>query len=384
MRSFFAASGAARILIAFVSVAVCATFARAEPGVTKHSIVLGQSGPMSGPAAELGIEFRIGAQLVFDKANASGGINGRDIDLRTSDDVNDPARMEQNIVSMVTNEPVFALFGVIGTPTPGAMRAIGEQRVPLFATYSGDAALREPFNRQVFNLRAGYADEIDKLIETLTVIGQKHIAVFYQDDEFGKASLATVEAALAKRKMKIAAKSAAPRDSLALDAAVKTALAPKPDAVIMLNSYGPCAEFVKRARKAGSPAQFYTISHASGKPLARALGTDGAGLGITKVVPSPWNPGVPIVNEYQKAMAQASSQDYSFTSLEGFIAAKVMLEALKRINGEPTRDKLVAALESLRDLDLGGVRVSFSGANHNNAKPFVDVAIIRKDGRFSK
>jgi branched-chain amino acid transport system substrate-binding protein len=279
---------------------------------------------------------------------------------------------------------VFALFGVIGMPTPGAMRAIAEQRVPLVATYSGDRALREPFNRQIFNLRAGYAEEIDKLIETLTIIGQKKIAVFYQDDEFGKASLASVEAALARRKLKAVALAAAPRDSTALDAAVRNALAPKPDAVIMLNNYGPCAEFVKRAKKSGSPAQFYTISHASGKPLARALGIEGAGLGITKVVPSPWNPGIPVVREYQKAMGQASSTDYSFTSLEGFIAAKVMVEALKRMNGEPTREKLIAALEGLRDLDLGGVQISFSGTNHNNAKPFVDVAIIRKDGKFSK
>lgn len=384
MRISFAAFGAARALFALASAIACATGAHAEPGVTKHTIVLGQSGPMSGPAAELGIEFRIGAQLVFDKVNASGGINGRDIDLRTVDDVNDPARAEQNIVSMATNDPVFALFGVIGTPTPAAMRAIAEQRVPLVGAYSGDRALREPFNKQVFNLRASYAEEIDKLVETLTVIGQKQIAVFYQDDDFGKASLAAVQAALAGRKLKAVALAAAPRDSTALDAAVKTALAQKPDAVIMLNSYGPCAEFVKRAKKAGSPAQFYTISHASGKPLARALGGDGAGLGITKVVPSPWNPGIPVVREYQKAMGQASSTDYSFTSLEGFIAAKVMVEALKRMSGEPTREKLIAALEGLRDFDLGGVQVSFSAANHSNAKPFVDVAIIRKDGKFSK
>lgn len=358
--------------------------AQAEPGVTKHAIILGQSGPMSGPAAELGIEFRIGAQLVFDQVNSSGGIHGRDIDLRTVDDQNDPARAEQNLMSMITTEPVFALFGVIGTPSPIVMRALAEQRVPLLAAYSGDRSLREPFNRQVFNLRASYAEEIDKLIETLTVIGQKNIAVFHQDDEFGKTGLAAVEAALAKRKLKVTAIGAAPRDSIVLGAAVKSSLASKPDAVIMINSYGPCAEFVKLAKKAGSPAQFYTISHASGKPLARALGADGAGLGITKVVPSPWNPAIPIVRDYQKAMAKNSSADYSFTSLEGFIAAKVAVEALRRAGREPTREAFVSALENLRDLDLGGVQISFSPTNHNNMKPYIDVTIIRKDGKFSK
>ena len=171
----------------------------AEPGVSDKEILIGQSAALSGPAKELGTEMRSGAQLYFDQVNAGGGVNGRKIRMISLDDGYEPERAAANTRKLIEEEKVLALFGYVGTPTSlAALPVFTEAKVPFVGAFTGAQALREPFNRYVFNVRASYFDETEKIVEQLSTTALKRIAVFYQNDAYGKAGLAGVERANAQ------------------------------------------------------------------------------------------------------------------------------------------------------------------------------------------
>jgi ABC-type branched-subunit amino acid transport system substrate-binding protein len=171
------------------------------------------------------------------------------------------------------------------------------------------------------------------------------------------------------------------RNSGDVAAAVKTIAAAKPDAVIMVSAYSSVAAFVKGMKKAGSATQFHNVSFVGSKPLAVALGDEGVGVAIAQVVPFPWSGTQIVTREYQAAVSKAGAKDYSFTELEGFIAARVLVEGMKRSGKDLTRDKLIAALESLSRTDIGGFQIDYSPTNHNGST-FVDLSIIGRGGKF--
>jgi ABC-type branched-subunit amino acid transport system substrate-binding protein len=374
----------------FLKVLLCAALAyvaaaaHAEPGVTDGTILVGQSAAFSGPAQELGLEMRQGAKLAFDAVNAQGGINGRKIQLVTHDDGYEPDRAATNTKKLINEDKVFMLFGYVGTPTSqAALPVFTEARVPFFGAFTGAQLLREPFNRYIFNVRASYFDETEKIVEQLVSVGTKNIAVFYQNDAYGKAGLAGVERALAKRNMKMAATGTVERNTVEVAAAVKTIHAAHPDAVVMVSAYKSVAAFVKAMKKAGSATQFHNVSFVGSRPLAKELGAEGTGVAISQVMPFPWSGNVPIVRDYQKAMKDSGAKDLSFTSLEGYIAARILIEGLKRTGKDLTREKLIAALEGMSKIEVGGFPVAFSPKSHD-ASTFVDLTIIGKDGNFMR
>lgn len=365
-----------------VLMAQLAATAHAETGVTDSAILIGQSAAFSGPAQELGLEMRQGAKLAFDAANAAGGINGRKVQLVAHDDGYEPDRAAANTKKLINEDKVFLLFGYVGTPTSAAALPIfTEAKVPYFGAFTGAQLLREPFNRYIFNVRASYFDETEKIVEQLVSVGAKNIAVFYQNDAYGKAGLAGVERALAKRNLKMAATGTVERNTVEVAAAVKAIHATQPDAVVMVSAYKSVAAFVKAMKKAGSTTQFHNVSFVGSRPLAKELGADGAGVAISQVVPFPWSGNVGIVRDYQKAMKDSGATDLSFTSLEGYIAARILIEGLKRTGKDLTREKLIAALEAMNRIEVGGFLVAFSPKSHD-ASAFVDLTIIGKDGRF--
>lgn len=365
---------------------IAATFclqAHAEVGVTEQTIVIGQSAAFSGPAAELGGEMKKGAKAYFDLVNSEGGVAGRKIDLVSLDDGYEPNRAADNTRKLINDHKVFALFGYVGTPTSNAALPIfTEEKVPFFGAYTGAASLREPLNRYIFNVRASYYDETEAIVEQLVSVGVKNIAVFYQNDAYGKAGLTGVERAMKKRNLPISALGTVERNTVDVAKAVQDIKAVSPDAIIMVSAYKSCGEFIRQARKAGSNAQFFNVSFVGSNALASDLGTAGSGVAISQVVPFPWSPSVAVVKEYQKTMAQfAPKSPYSFGSLEGYIAAKVFVEGLKRTGKELTRDKFIATLEKTNDLDVGGFHVSFAPNKHDASK-YVDLTIIGKSGKF--
>jgi len=373
----------ALVVAATAIAALAATFAaRAEDGITPTSILVGQSAALTGPAAQLGIQMRDGAKLWFDAVNAQGGIHGRRIELKTRDDQYESRLAAENTRRLIEDDKVFLLFAYVGTPTSQASLPIfTAAKVPFVAPFTGAELLRTPFNRYIFNVRASYFDETEKIVDQLARSGVKRFAVFYQNDAYGQAGLEGVNRALARRDMKTVALGTVERNTTNVAEAVKTIHAAQPEAIVMVSAYTSVAEFVREMRKAGSIAQFCNVSFVGSKALADALGKDGHGVIIAQVVPFPWSPLTPVVGEYLDLAKRAGNVDINFSSLEGFIGAKVLVEALKRAGKDPTRAKFIAAMESMSNYEIGGFSVRFSPENHNGSH-YVDLSMIGRDGKF--
>ena len=369
--------GRAIATCALMSSLVCS----AESGVSDGAIVIGQSVPLSGPSLELGTEMKFGIQAYFDQVNAQGGINGRRLELKTLDDGYEPDRAAANTRQLIEKDGVFALLGYIGTATSvAALQVSNPAKVPFVGAFTGSEALRSPTGRYVFNIRASYAEEAEKIVEQFTALNVSRIAVVYQNDGFGKAVLTGVEKAMAKRNLKLLGTATVERNSLNVGPSVK-ALAPlKPDMVIMALPYKAAAAMINATRAEGMAPQFYTVSFVGPMALAKELGANGAGVGVTQVAPFPWSINAPVVRDYQKAIGKAEP---SYVSLEAYIAAKVFVEGIKRAGRDLTREKLVGALESMRNYDAGGYPVSFSPTDHNGSS-FVELTVLRRDGKLMR
>lgn len=358
------------------------THANAEPGVSDTKITLGQSAAFSGPAAQLGLQLHAGAMAYFNQVNERGGVYGRRIEIRQLDDKYEADLAAINTKKFVDSDDIFALFGYVGTPTSNAALPIfTKSNIPFFAPFTGAQSLREPFNRQIFNIRASYFDETEHLVDRLVNTGLKNIAVFYQNDAYGKAGLAGVERALKKLNLPIIETATVERNSVDVAKAIDKLLPKRPDVIIQISAYSSCAALIKEMRKTGYTGQFYNVSFVGSQALADSLGAEGPGVVISQVVPFPWRNAEPIVAEYARAMNKAGITDLNFSSLEGYIAAKIFVEGLKRAGKSLTRERLIAGLESLGNYDVGGFFVNFSPSNHNGSK-FVDMTVITKNGKF--
>jgi len=373
-----------RMLCTTLAIAFAGSAFAQSPGVTSKSILLGQSAAFSGPAAQLGIQMNLGTKAYFDHVNSQGGIFGRKIELKTRDDRYEATLCVDNTKKFIAEDKVFALVSYVGTPTTAAaMPIFTEAKVPLVGPFTGAELLRAPVNRYIFNVRASYYDETEKIVEQLVSTGNHKIAVFYQDDAYGQAGLKGVEIAMGKRNMKIVSLGKVERNTVKVQDAVKTINAAQPDGVVMISAYTSITEFVREMKAAGSTTQFHNVSFVGSKALADALKGEGYGVAISQVVPFPWSPSVPIVKEYQEVLSKAGNTDFNFSSLEGYIVAKVMVEGLRRAGKDLTREKLVSALESMNSVDFGEFMVSFSPANHSGSR-YVDLTMIGHAGKFIK
>ena len=361
--------------------AFAAALAAQAQGVTDGQVVLGQSVALSGPAQELGKDMQLGASLYFNAVNAKGGVNGRRIVLKTLDDGYESTRAAENTKKLINDEKVFALFGYVGTPTSAAALPIfTEAKVPFVGPFTGAELLRNPVNRYIFNVRASYYDETEAIVQHLTAMSVNRIAVFYQNDAYGQAGLAGVERALKKRNLEVAAKGTVERNTVDVKTAVATMVKAQPQAIVMVSAYKSCAAFIKEMKAAGSNPTFWNVSFVGSKALAKELDKEGRGVQISQVVPFPWDSTVPVVKEY-RLLLEAAKGEPGFGTLEGFIAAKVMVEGLKRAGKNLTRESFIKAMESLDAYDAGGFKVTY-GADNRSGSRFVDLTIISRDGRF--
>jgi branched-chain amino acid transport system substrate-binding protein len=360
-----------------------ASGAWAETGVTSSSIVIGQTGVFSGPVAEPALQYRAGAQIYFDEVNAKGGIGGRKIKLVSYDDKFDPKLAAENTKKLIEEDKVFALFGYIGTgATVASIPKINEHRIPVIGALSGADGLRDPKLNLIFHTRASYGAETGKMVEQLTTTGVKSIAVVYQDDPFGKAGLKSVQGAFTRFNIKPTIE--APIDMGKLDAlaATTTEIAKThPGAIIMITAGKASTAFIREYLKTGERPQFFGVSVLSAKALLADLGTDAHGIVIAQVVPSPLRSSYGISKEFTAAAKKANSKDTTYNSLEGYITAKVFIEALRRAGKDLTREKLMSALETMNNYDLGGFVVDYSGGKRVGST-FVDLSIISKSGQF--
>ncbi|MFN7727449.1 MAG: ABC transporter substrate-binding protein [Rubrivivax sp.] len=347
-------------------------------------IVLGQSCALSGPAAQLGLQMNRGAKIFFDRLNAQGGINGRTIDLRSLDDGYEPDRCRANTEQFVKDD-VFALFGYVGTPTSlAALPLVNAAKIPFFGPFTGAEALRDPFSRYVFHVRASYYDETAVIVKQLTSLGLTRIAVCRQNDSYGQAGLDGVVRALAKLKLEPVAVGTVERNSVDVAAAVQAIVPKMPNAVVQIGAYKGCAAFIRAARKAGFGGTFYNVSFVGTQALADELGRDGLGVVVSQVMPFPFSTTTAIAREYIDAVRQTGGDaTANYSSMEGYVAAKVFAEGVRRAGGPVTRDALINALESLQRFDLGGFQVNFSARDHQGSD-FVDVSMLTGDGKVRR
>lgn len=373
-------------LLAVAAIAV-SSLALAEPGITENSITLGMTSPFSGPNGVYGNEMRQVIQAYFDQVNKSGGVNGRKINLVALDDGYETDRAVSNTRILISEKNAFALLASYGSsPTTEAMNKVfGPSRVPLVGTISGAGSLREPISqnpgsRYMFNVRASYADETEAIVNQLVSLGLKNIAVFYQNDGFGKSGLDGVTTALKKHNLAPTAAATVERNSLDVNAAVEAIAKSKPQAVVMVTLYKPTAAFVKAMKKANQSPMFMTLSPVGTEQLIAELGPDARGIGISQVMPYPWSDVVPMVRDYQKLLGGKGG--YSYYGIEAYAMARVMVDALKRMGKDPSREKLMAALENT-SLDMGGLKVAFSATNRQGSN-FVELTVVGPGGKILK
>lgn len=370
--------GAAALLAAL------AALAQQTPGVSATSVAIGQSAPLSGANAELGNDIRNGALAYFRKVNEAGGVHGRKIELTTLDDANQAPLAEANTKKLVEEQAVFALFGYASaTLSRPALPTIEKHGVPFLAPFTGADPMRV-FHKYVYNIRAGYADEMEKIVDQYASFGARRFAVVHYDDAVGKENLAAVERALKKRNLSLVSAAAwKDRAKPDIEGGLKEVMKGDPEIVIFTTLYKATADFIKSAQKAGLGAQMVSNSFPGASALGKELGKDGLGVALTQVVPPPTRRSIPVVQEYQIAIEKhLGTKEYSFTSLEAFIGAKVAVEALRRAGPKLTRENFVQALDNMKSYDAGGYTVKFSPTAHNGGD-YVELTVIGRDLKFS-
>ncbi len=379
--NFSGFAGVLRLFLVLFVLSISLKVLAASPGVTDTLIKLGQSAALSGPAGELGTEMRQGMLAYFEEVNQAGGVNGRKIELVSLDDGYEPDRAAANTRTLIQDQQVFALIGYVGTPTSAAaLPVFTEARVPFIGPFTGAELLRQPFNRYIFNVRASYFEETARIVNHLVSTGVTSIAVFHQNDSYGQAGLEGVQRALQAHGLEPTAIATVERNSVDVSEATRVLKAAAPAAVVQISAYASCAALILQMQDMLSPPQFFNVSFVGSRPLAEALGDNGRGVMVSQVVPFPFSGSTPLVRNYRSAM-QREGHEISFTSMEGYLVAMVMVEGLRRAGAEPTRESLISALQTLRRHDFGGFELSFSNNNHNGSS-FVDLTMISRGGRF--
>lgn len=345
-------------------------------------ILIGSSSALSGPLAALSKEYLSGAKLRFDEINRGGGVNGKRLELIVLDDEYNPVKAEENARRLIEKDGVFALFACFGTgPALRAMPVALEANVPFFAPYTGADALRERPSANVFHLRASYSREIERIVEHLTMLGVTSIGVVHHADAFGEAGLQAARAALALRGLEPAVTAAI--DMTANDASEPARIVAEanPAALILVAAGRTPPMMIRALRETNVHPMLYGLSVISSSELVRELGRDAHGLALAQVTPSPFRLDYPVVREYRRE-ADAAGMEYSYASLEGYLAATVFSEALRQAGNNPTREAFRQALTAMAGADLGGLTLVGTTANPVGLD-FIDLTVI-SHGRFGR
>lgn len=344
---------------------------------------IAQSTALSGPLGELGQAMHQGAKACFAAINAKGGVNGRPIELVALDDGYDVKRSLANVKGFIEDRSNFALFNCMGTPMIEAMLPqVMESGIPFFAPFSGALSVRPKNARNVFNIRASYADEAEQLVQHLATIGIKRVAIVYQNNSFGKEVFDATQRSMTRYKLDATAIVTVENNSSDAGAAAAKVATSNPEAVLVGLAGKPTIDFVKATRMHRKGLPLYALSIMGSAATLKAMGDDATGIAISQVVPLPNNTVVPMVREFQQAWKAAGvTLAPSHLALEGYINARVFAEALRRTGRNPTPSSFIDSTWNLKRYDLGGFEVSFNDSA-TNASRFVELTMVSRDGRF--
>lgn len=355
-----------------------------EAGVSEHAVLFGQAAALEGPSSALGLRMRQGIVAAFTEVNARGGVNGRKLQLISRDDGYDPDRSVAQTLRLIEDDKVFALIGAVGTPTAMATIPITSTRnVPFIGPFTGAEFLRDLELPNVVNIRASYGAEAEAWIKHLTEDRRfTRIGIFYQDDSFGRDGLAGVKRALARRGLELAAEGTFERNTRAVGQAWRIIKRADPEAIVMVGTYGPCAEFIKLAHRSGFYPTFVNISFVGANALAAELGPEGEGVIVSQVVPFPWDRSLKVVADYQAAQkAFDPTLTPDFVSLEGYLSGRLAAAALEAAGPNPTRASLLRAINDIGRFDISGSTFTI-GTRMIDTPPKVFLTVIQKDGTF--
>jgi len=345
-------------------------------------IQVGQTAGFSGPVAAGVRETTDGAKLYIDAINAKGGIGGQKIELVSLDDKFDPKLASENARVLIEQRQVVALFLNRGTPhTEAIIPVLDQHGVPLIAPSTGAMVLHQPVKQHVFNVRATYQREAEKAITHLATIGMSRIAIIHVDDSFGRDVLAGALRGLEQTKLKPVRVETYDRSKPDFSKIAPAVAQSDAQAVILIASGAAAADAVKALRAAGSTAQIVTQSNNASGGFIKSLGEHARGVIVSQVFPQSLT--YPLVKEAQDLARAKGMHEVTPAMLEGFAAAKVLVEALRRAGPQPTRERVQAALQGLQKFDIGGLEVSFSPKDHTGMD-FADLSIITADGRFRR
>lgn len=374
-----AAGLAGAFLALLLGAGTAAPAAAADAGGQADTIVIGRSADMTGPLAERAKPAIAVFNAFFDAVNAEGGINGRRIKLINIDDRNDPKQTVENVRKLITEDKVFALLLIAGTPqTQAILPLANEARVPIIGTTSGAESLRKP-NRDLFHTKAGFLDEFTRMAEHIKTIGITRVAVVFSEDGAGREGRLLAEQALKSHGL-------ASLGSIGLKAGeAKPAVAQlaklNAQAILMPTLAGPGTEFYKEmVNSIANPPQVFTWGNIGTEALFRAVGKKAQGLVVSQTMPSPTKKALRISRDFQDLLAKAKLDNGGYPGMEAYVAARILVEGLKRAGKNPTREGLEAALENMRGFDLGGDIVNFN-SNHVG-RQFVDLTILMGDGKM--
>lgn len=344
-------------------------------------ITIGQSTPLTGANADLGKDIRNGALAYFEKVNASGGVNGNKIKLVTLDDKNDAKISGENARKLLKENNAVALFGYASsTLSIPAMPFVKESRVPFFAPFTGADTIRKQ-NEFVYTVRATYSDEIEKIIDFWGSLGSTRVTVLHYDDAVGKQNFETVAKTLQKFNKQPTSISIQ-RNADLPDDVVKKIAASDPQIIVVTTLYAPAAQMVKRLRAANLPYLVTSLSFVGASQLAKALGPEAAGISVALTVPTAKSTSVPVIKECVEAWtASGHKETMNVTAIESCIAAKVLVEGMRKAGKQVTRESLQRSLSALGHIDVGGHVIEFRPGFRHGGK-FVDIAVILANGEL--
>ena len=358
----------------------------AETGVTDTRIKIGQSAVFTGPAKDFGVDYKAGIALAFDKVNKTGGVNGRTLELVSHDDAYEPKKTAENTAKLIDEDKVFALIGYVATGNLIAAMPLAEKAgVPMFAPLVGTTSFRTTHNRYLFHVRASYETELRKIVGHLATLGINNIAVIYQNSAFGKSNLDTCLQIAQGLKVKVV--DSVPMEIAATDAKPQVAQLTKaqPGAVVMIMAGKMVEVFLRDYRAAGAASPLYTISVGITDAPGSAQRLNGGieGLVTASIVPSPQASRLAIVADYRKDRADAGEKIDSYTMLEGYIAARVFVEGVKRAGKALTREGFIKAMEDMGTTKIGDFPLVYGPNNHNGSN-FVDLEMYTRSGSLRR
>ena len=344
-------------------------------------IKIGQTAAFTGPTAASVQESAEGARLYFDAVNAQGGIKGQRIELISMDDKYEPRLSVANAKSLI-EQGVLALFLSRGTAQSQALLPLlAEHKLALVAPATGATALHEPVNPYVFNLRASYQREAERAVRHLAGIGVKKLSIVQVNDEFGNDAGIGALKGLQALNMRASAHMRFDRNRPELAPVMQQIAKAGVEAVLLIGPGYAVVEGVNALRAAGSTAHVATLSNNASSDFVKALGENARGVIVTQLFPYERSLSTPLVREAQNLATARGRSELSPAQLEGFAAAKLLVESLRRSAKDLSREGLLKTLDGLQRVDLGGLELSFGPKSHSGLE-FTDVSIIGPDGKF--